>query len=63
MNLGIMAMKEYFTFFIAPGLDPNHRMHFSVIPRTVLKETYLYAEVQSTYCRTQDDKVEIEKKN
>ena len=30
--MGVMAMKENFTFPRALGLEPHHQMQFSVIP-------------------------------
>ena len=33
VDLGVMAMKGYFTFSKAPGLKPHHQMQFSAIPR------------------------------
>ena len=34
VDLGVMLMKEYFTFLKVPGLEFHNQMHFSVISRT-----------------------------
>ena len=31
--LGVMAMKQYFTLFRSPELEPHYLMQFNVIPR------------------------------
>ena len=32
VDIGVIAIKKYFIFLKAPGLDPHHRIQFSVIP-------------------------------
>ena len=34
-DLGVMVMKRYFTFYKAPGLEPCHQFHYSVMPGTL----------------------------
>ena len=34
VDLGVMAMKRYSTFFKSPELEPHFQMQFSVIPDT-----------------------------
>ena len=35
VDLGVMAIKEYFPLFRSPELEPHNQMQFSVIPRTL----------------------------
>ena len=34
VDLGVMSMKGYYTFLIAPGLEPNHQMDLYHIEHT-----------------------------
>ena len=36
VDWGVMAMKGYYTFSKALGLEPHHQMQFSVMPRQIL---------------------------
>ena len=58
VDLGIMAMKGYFTFSKAPRLEPHYDMQFSIKARTLIEGGwgfYPSAEVQSAYSITSAD--------
>ena len=45
----MMAMKGFFTFLKALGLEPHHRMQFIVLSRKLVERSYPSAEMQSVY--------------
>ena len=53
VDLGVMTMKEFFTFLKSLGLEPHHQIQFSFTSRilvlVLVVGSYSFVEMQSKY--------------
>ena len=55
VDLGVMPVKVYCTFFQTSGLEPHHQIVLCQIQNTRLVECYPSAEMQSAYSTVSTD--------